>query len=133
MSYLLDTNSWIQFLNGRSESIRRRLESTKPQDIVLCSVVKAELLYGATKSARPAENLAKIRAFVERHISFPFDDGAAQVYGALRARLERLGKPIGPNDLLIASIALAQGATLVTHNTREFSRIEELDLEDWEE
>ena len=132
MSYLLDTNSWIQFLNGRSESIRRRLESTKPQDIVLCSVVKAELLYGAMKSARPAENLAKIRSFIEPHTSFPFDDDAAQVYGALRARLERLGKPIGPNDLLIAAITLVRGATLVTHNTREFSRIEDLALEDWE-
>lgn len=133
MSYLLDTNSWIQFFNGRSESVRRRLESLKPQNIAICSVVKAELLYGAQKSARPAENLARLRSFIEQYTSFPFDDDAAQVYGIIRARLERAGKSIGPNDLLIAAIAIVRSATLVTHNTREFSRIEELDLEDWEE
>jgi tRNA(fMet)-specific endonuclease VapC len=133
MSYLLDTNSCIQFLNGRSEAIRRRLESTQPKEIALCSVVRAELLYGAMKSSRPAENLSRIRSFIEHYSSFPFDDDAARIYGIIRARLERAGKPMGLNDFLIASIALAQGVTLVTHNTREFSRIEELDLEDWEE
>jgi tRNA(fMet)-specific endonuclease VapC len=132
MSYLLDANTWIGFLNGRSENIRRRLESTRPEEIALCSVVKAELFYGAVKSARPTGNLGRIESFVEKFVSHPFDDAAARIYGGIRARLELSGRLIGPNDLLIAAIALARGATLVTHNTREFSRIEELTLEDWE-
>lgn len=132
MSYLLDTNAWIRFLTRRSESIRRRLEATPSRHIVLCSVVRAELLYGAEKSARPEQNLARLR-FLEKFVSFSFDDAAAQVYGRIRARLERAGTPIGPNDLLIAAIALSQGATVVTHNTREFGRVEGLRVEDWEE
>jgi len=132
VSFLLDTNSWIQFLNGRSEKIRHRLASTHPGDIAFCSVVKAELVYGAVKSARPGENIARIQSVAERFESFPFDDDAAQVYGVIRARLERSGRPIGPNDLFIAAIALSRGATLVTHNTREFTRVEGLVLEDWQ-
>jgi tRNA(fMet)-specific endonuclease VapC len=132
MIHLLDANSCIQFLNGRSENVRRRLESTRPQEIALCAVVKAELLYGAIKSARPAENLDRLRAFFKGFISLPFDDASAEIYGDIRVRLERAGTPIGPNDLFIAAIALARGATLVTHNTREFRRVEGLSLEDWE-
>ena len=64
--------------------------------------------------------------------SLPFDDAAAEAYGRLRAELARRGMPIGPNDLMIAAIALAYGFTLVTHNTSEFSRVPGLRLEDWE-
>ncbi len=132
MTYLLDANSCIQFLNGRSENVRSRLESKRPEQIVLCSVVKAELLYGALKSARPAENLDRLGSFFKRFLSLPFDDASAETYGAIRVRLERAGTPIGPNDLFIAAIALSQRATLVTNNTREFGRVEGLLLEDWE-
>jgi tRNA(fMet)-specific endonuclease VapC len=132
MTYLLDTNTCIRYLNGRSENTRQQLEATQPQDIVLCSVVKAELFYGAMKSAKPEENLAKQHRFVSRFVSFPFDDSAAEAYSRIRARLEKLGTPIGPNDLLIAAIAMANDVTLVTHNTREFGRVESLKLEDWE-
>jgi len=132
MSFLLDSNSCIGYLNGRSARVRQHLEAVQPREVVLCSVVKGELFYGAMKSARIAENLARIEAFACRFVSLPLDDAAAAVYGDIRARLERQGRTIGPNDLLIAAIALAHGATLVTHNTGEFSRIEELRLEDWE-
>jgi len=132
MTYLLDTNTCIKYLNGKSENIRQRLETLQPQDIVLCSVVKAELFYGAMKSANPQKNLAKLQPFVSRFVSFPFDDVAAEVYGRIRADLEKLGTPIGPNDLLIAAISIANDVTLVTHNTREFSRVAGLKLEDWE-
>lgn len=132
MTYLLDTNTCIRYLNGRSENIRQQLEATQPQDIVLCSVVKAELFYGAMKSAKPEENLAKQHRFVSCFVSFPFDDRAAEAYCRIRARLEKLGTPIGPNDLLIAAIAMANDVTLVTHNTREFGRVEGLILADWE-
>lgn len=132
MTYLLDTNTCIKYLNGKSENIRQRLEGSQPQDIVLCSVVKAELFYGAMKSANPQKNLAKLQPFVSRFVSFSFDDVAADVYGRIRADLEKLGTPIGPNDLLIAAIGVANDVTLVTHNTREFSRVTGLKLEDWE-
>ena len=131
MIHLLDANTCIKFLNGRSDSIRRRLEAERPENVALCSVVKAELFYGAFKSARPVENLDRLRAFFEKFVSYSFDDAATESYGAIRARLERAGTPIGPNDLFIAAIALSRGATLVTNNTREFSRVPNLLLEDW--
>ncbi|NJN99790.1 MAG: type II toxin-antitoxin system VapC family toxin [Anaerolineales bacterium] len=84
------------------------------------------------KSAKPEENLAKQHRFVSRFISLPFDDNAAEAYSRIRARLEKSGTPIGPNDLLIAAIAVANDVTLVTHNTDEFGRVEGLKLEDWE-
>lgn len=132
MTYLLDTNTCIKYLNGRSEKIKQHLEALQDQDILMCSVVKAELFYGAIKSARPKENLAKQHYFVNHFPSLPFDDQAAEIYAEIRAQLEKLDTPIGPNDLLIAAIALANQVTLVTHNTSEFERVEGLQLEDWE-
>ena len=64
--------------------------------------------------------------------SLPFDDDAAEAYGQIRAKLEKIGKPIGPNDFLIAAIAVANDVRLVTHNTGEFSRVQGLRIVDWE-
>jgi tRNA(fMet)-specific endonuclease VapC len=114
MRYLLDTNVCIRYLNGRSEGVRQQLTQKKPEEIVLCSIVKAELFYGALKSRKPESNLKKQRRFVERFASLPFNDEAAETYSQVRADLEKIGKPIGPNDLLIAAIALANEVTLVT-------------------
>lgn len=132
MRYLLDTNTCIAYLNGRAVGVRRRLQALPPTDVALCSVVRAELLYGARKSTNPSGVLAKLQRFFAPFTSVPFDDAAAQAYGTVRADLERAGKPIGPNDLLIAAIALARGLTLVTHNTGEFQRVAGLTIEDWE-
>ena len=84
------------------------------------------------KSRKPGSNLKKQRRFVEQFVSLPFDDEAAEAYSRIRADLEKIGKPIGPNDLLIAAIAIANDVTLVTHNTGEFGRVKELRIEDWE-
>ncbi|MBC7813991.1 MAG: type II toxin-antitoxin system VapC family toxin [Burkholderiales bacterium] len=132
MKYLLDTNTCIRHLNQRSAAITQRLGAISEAEIVLCSVVKAELYTGAMKSQTPEQTFAKQRAFTERYASLPFDDDAALVYGRIRAMLEKAGTPIGPNDLMIAAIALANDLILVTSNTREFSRIAELQLEDWQ-
>lgn len=132
MRYLLDTNTCIRFLNGTSEPIRRQMEALADRDIALCSVVKAELLYGALKSAKPTQNVERLRPFFQRFVSLPFDDASADVYGEIRSKLENLGTPIGPNDLCIASIAKANNLTLVTHNLGEFQRVGALDVEDWE-
>jgi len=132
MKYLLDTNVCIRYLNGRSKNIRKNIATKRPQDIFLCSIVKAELFYGSMKSDFPDKNLARQKNFVDHFISLPFDDKAAEIYGRVRAQLEKAGTPIGPNDLLIAAIALSNGLTLATANIREFTRVENLVCEDWE-
>jgi tRNA(fMet)-specific endonuclease VapC len=86
----------------------------------------------STNPTDPTETLAVQQLFLSRFVSLPFDDRAAGVYGRVRARLEVRGTPIGPNDLLIAAIALANDVILVTRNLREFSRIDGLLVEDWE-
>ncbi len=132
MRYLLDTNVCIRFLNQTSESIIERLNTISDTDIVVCSVVKAELFYGAMKSNNPTRTLSRQQNFVNRFTSLPFDDQAAMVYARLRANLASLGTPIGSNDLQIAAIAIANNLTLVTHNVSEFSRVMGLSWEDWE-
>ena len=132
MTYLLDTNTCIRYLNGQSDSIRQRFAEISPREMALCSIVKAELYYGSLKSENPERNLGRLSRFFAGFVSLPFDDSAARTYGAIRSTLERSGRLVGPNDLLIAAIALANDATLVTHNVREFSRIEDLRHEDWE-
>lgn len=133
MRYLLDTNACIRYLNDRDSSVARRLRSVSPSDVVLCSVVKAELYFGAYRSSRRESNLALLDEFFGRFVSLPFDDEAAKAYGRIRAQLHAAGALIGPNDLLIAATVLANGLTLVTANTREFGRVEGLRFEDWEE
>jgi tRNA(fMet)-specific endonuclease VapC len=130
--YLLDTNVCIRYLNGRSVTIRERLEVTNVADIVVCSIVKAELFYGANKSKNPQRTLANQQQFLSLFVSLPFDDEAATIYGKIRAYLATQGTPIGANDLQIGAIALAHDLILVTHNTEEFSRVPRLRLEDWE-
>jgi tRNA(fMet)-specific endonuclease VapC len=85
--------------------------------------VKAELIFGASKSAKVHENLERLEQFFQPFQSLPFDDSAAVHYGQLRAVLEREGRPVGANDMMIASIALAYDVTLMTRNMRKFSRI----------
>ncbi len=108
-----------------------RLEQLTPEDITLCSVVKAELLYGAAKSRVSEHTLARLNRFFSVFNSLSFDDRSAVAYGTIRADLEKRGAPIGPNDLMIAAIALATDSILVTHNNREFGRIGNLKHEDW--
>jgi tRNA(fMet)-specific endonuclease VapC len=132
MKYLLDTNVCVRYLNGESEVLRRRLQRTNLKDIAICSVVKMELFYGAMRSNNPDASWRKQQRFLEVLVSLPFDDIASLIAGKVRAQLVNLGTPIGANDLLIASIVLAHNLTLVTHNTREFCRVEKLHIEDWE-
>jgi tRNA(fMet)-specific endonuclease VapC len=132
MTYMLDTNACIRYLNGRAPSIRERLESLEPEDVVVCAVVKAELFYGANRSQNPQRSLERQKHFLQPFLSLPFDDAAATAYAQIRADLAAKGTPIGPNDLLIAAIAVANDVTLVTHNVREFSRVLDLKIEDWE-
>ncbi len=130
--WLLDTNVWITYLNKRSFQIQSRILSVSIEKVLLCDVVKAELYYGAYKSAKQTENLARLERLFSIAHSLPFDAKAARCFGEIRTILERKGTPIGAYDMQIAAIALANHLTLVTHNTKEFSRIPNLTLEDWE-
>jgi len=130
--YLLDTNACIRILNDTSPSLVQRLASHTPSEIRLCSIVKAELLYGARHSQRVTENLKLLIRFFAPFVSLPFNDRCAQHYGQIRAEMVQAGTLIGPNDLLIAAIARPYDLTLVTHNLEEFGRVRDLRLEDWE-
>ena len=132
MRYLLDTNVCVVYLNGRSNAVRDRLISTPIKDMAVCSVVKSELFYGAMRSNNPTKTLERQQEFLERFMSLPFGDESAFLFGQIRARLANAGTPIGAYDLQIAAIALANNLILVTHNTREFERVNGLQLEDWE-
>jgi tRNA(fMet)-specific endonuclease VapC len=131
MKYSLDTNTCIRYLNGRSEGIRRRLPMVPARDIVVCSVVRGELAYGAARSRTPEASAAKHQRFLRPYATLPYDDAAAVVFGRIRAALEAAGTPVGPYDMQIAAIALVHGLIVVTHNVREFGRIEGLPIEDW--
>ena len=129
--YLLDTNIVIALSKGEAEAVRR-LRLLTPESICICSIVLAELMFGARKSERVEQNLRGFAALLEPFASLPFDDRAAQEYGFIRADLQRMGTPIGSNDLLIAAVARAHDCVLVTRNCREFERVVSLRVESWD-
>ena len=132
MTWLLDTNACIRYLNGRSPKLRAKFDGTDPAEICVCSVVKAELFFGAATTNDPVKTLANQRLFLARFSSLPFDDSAAEYYGEIRSDLTRRGLMIGPNDMMIAAICRANNVTLVTHNVSEFGRVPDLAIDDWE-
>jgi tRNA(fMet)-specific endonuclease VapC len=130
MKYLLDTNICIAWTKG-DEAVKTQLMALSPEDVVLCSVVKAELAFSIQKSKSRAKTEHTIRSFTDQFHSLPFDDAAAEKHGVIRAILEQTGKPIGPHDLMIAAIAEAHGLTVVTRNLREFERVPALKVVAW--
>lgn len=131
---LLDISTCVQYFRGRDRGLIRRIQATRADEIRLCSVVITELSYGADHG-RPtflANHLGLLARFLPIFESLPFDDRAAEASGRIRADVAFRGVMIGPYDLQIAAIALVHGLTLVTHNTREFSRIPGLALDDWQ-
>ena len=130
MPYLLDTNILVYAYQNRG-GCRQRLDAHDPAQVHICPINIFEIERGIAKSARPQALRLFLSATLSRHPLAPLDAVAAQCAGQLRATLERQGQPIGPYDLLIAGIALAQGLTLVTHNTAEFARVPGLALADW--
>jgi tRNA(fMet)-specific endonuclease VapC len=131
MSYFLDTNTCIYFLKKRNQDFLAKFNSINANDIKIPAIVVAELYYGALKSTKIDENIASISKFIALYDVVSFDKKYAEIYGEIRKKMESVGNIIGGNDLLIASTVLASGGILVTHNTKEFNRVENLILEDW--
>ena len=127
--YLFDTNSCIALLNGTSPLLAARVRRHRPSEIALPSTVVYELYYGAYKSRQRDRNIDLLDRLLFEIV--PFDAGDARMAGSVRAGLEAAGRPIGPIDTLIAGQALARDLILVTANTREFHRVEDLRCEDW--
>ena len=129
---LLDTNVCIRFLEGRSQPLKQRFQAVPAAEKCLCTIVAAELLYGAAKSQRKAQTLAVVLPFIQCFRMFDFDFNAASHFGEIRADLEAIGSPIGLFYLQIAAIARANNLVLVTGNTAEFGRVAGLTVENWE-
>ena len=130
LRYLLDTNIVIYVLKRRPVEVLATFNANASR-MAISSITLAELLHGAEKSQRVNENLTAIEDFCSRLEVLTYGTKAAQHYGAIRAALEKIGKPIGINDLHIAAHARSEGLVLVTNNLAEFERIPALELENW--
>ncbi len=131
MTSLLDTNICIYLIKQKPKSVLDRFAQHTPGDVGVSSITVAELMYGIAKSSRPMQNRAALAFFLQPLQHMPFSAEAAEMYGKIRATLERNGTPIGPLDTLIAAHALSLDVTLVTNNEREFKRIQGLRIENW--
>jgi len=131
MNRLLDTDTCVYIIRGKQPDVRRRLEACTVGEVCVSSITVAELSVGALKSARPSENTEALKQFLLPLVVLSFGEAAAFEYGNVRTHLEAAGTKIGALDTFIAAHARSVGATLVTNNTREFSRVPGLQLENW--
>ena len=130
LRYLLDTNIVIYVLKRRPLEVLSTFNANASR-MAISAITVAELMHGAEKSSRVSENLTVIEDFCSRLTVLPYGMKAAQHYGAIRSALEKLGQPIGINDLHIAGHARSEGLTLVTNNVSEFARVPALEIENW--
>jgi len=128
--FMLDTNTLIYFFKGMGE-VEENLFSHSPRDIFIPSIVIYELQVGIAKSNNPQKREKQLATLLEQVTVLKFGEREAKASAGIRADLETKGTPIGPIDILIAGSAKAHNLTLVTHNTKEFMRVEGLALKDW--
>jgi len=131
MKAMLDTNICIYIIKRRPQAVLDRFNAFPVGDIGISSITLAELEYGAAKSAQPKKNREALEEFVSPLDVAGFDRDAAEVYGRIRAALERKGLPIGATNMLIVAHALSLGAKLVTNNETEFRQVSGLCVENW--
>ena len=129
MKYILDTNVYIKILKGSSENIKKKYQILKMKILLSLQLFVLNFIMAHLKVE---ETLYSLKLFLHSFNTLAFDDNAAKKCGQIRANLAKEGTPIGPYDLIIASLALSHDLILVTHNTKEFSRIEDLRIEEWE-
>jgi len=131
MKILLDTDICIYTINRRDPKLLERLRAYSIGDVGISAITYAELRFGVENSARAQENIDRLERFLLPLEIVPFDRAAGVFYGRLRAELKRMGLMIGNNDLLIASHALSLNVAIATNNVREFSRVPNLQVEQW--
>jgi tRNA(fMet)-specific endonuclease VapC len=130
LQYMLDTNICVYVIKNYPPTLRERFDSLA-EKLCISSITLAELHFGAEKSARRVENLNAIAQFAARLDVLSFPPKAAAHFGQIRAHVERLGRPVGPLDMLIGAHARAEGLTIVTNNAREFERLPGVQVENW--
>jgi tRNA(fMet)-specific endonuclease VapC len=130
LQYMLDTNICIYVIKNYPPKLRERFNQLAEQ-LCMSSITLAELVYGAEKSSRRLENLQAVEQFTARLEVLAFPSKAAAHFGQIRADVERLGKPVGPLDMLIGAHARAEGLIIVTNNAREFRRLPGVRVENW--
>jgi tRNA(fMet)-specific endonuclease VapC len=130
--YMLDTNVCIALIKHRPNGIRRRLVQLSPDEIGVSGIVAAELWFGVANSQKKKQNSVALADFLNYATVLDWPYRGANLYGKIRAGLQKRGTPIGAMDLLIATHALFLETVLVTNNTREFERVPGLKLENWE-
>ncbi|WP_165251871.1 type II toxin-antitoxin system VapC family toxin [Adlercreutzia sp. ZJ304] len=131
--YLLDSDICINLMRGNLPYTYELMRASEPSLFGVSAISEAELRTGAKKSNHPKKNKLLLERFLAPYRIVPFDSGCAIEYAKIRADLEKRGQKIGPNDMLIAATAIANNATLITGNTREFSRVQGIELENWAE
>ena len=130
--YMLDTDACIALIKNRPEAMRNRLARLSPEEVGISGIVAAELWFGVVHSQKKRQNEAALKDFLDYATLLDWPCEASALYGKIRSGLQKLGKPIGAMDLLIATHALFLDAALVTNNTREFERVPDLKIENWE-
>ena len=131
MKYMLDTNICIYIIKHQPENVIRKFMEHNQDDICISAITYAELAHGVEKSRAREKNRIALMVLLSEIQIVPFDDLAAQIYGEIKADLQKKGMLIGPLDTLIAAHAKTLNLTLVTNNTKEFVRVDGLELEDW--
>jgi tRNA(fMet)-specific endonuclease VapC len=129
--YLLDTNICIYVINKRPPKVMEKISNCVPAEIKISSITVAELEYGASKSSARGKNREALKGFLSPFEIVNFDTKDAEIYGIIRAKLERNGNTIGPYDMQLAAQALRGDYIFVTNNTKEFQKIGKLKLENW--
>ena len=133
MIYMLDTNICINAIKHKPEKVFQKLQEVEPEDVCVSSVTYTELVHGVEKSAAVEKNRLALSLLLANIDIMDFDVNAADHYGKIRAALEKKGTPIGPLDMMIAGHAQSLGLTIVTNNVKEFSRVDNLKIENWAE
>ncbi len=129
--YMLDTDISSYIMKRTNPGVLQRLQQVPVADVCISAVVRCELEYGVQVSPRPRQDQAALDVYLRHVLVLDFPSDAALDYGVIRASLKKTGTMIGANDLLIAAHARCLGLTLVTNNTREFSRVQGLKTENW--
>lgn len=131
LCYLLDTNICIYIAKNKPHSVLEKFEQLAVGEVGMSTITQGELIYGAKKSQHPIKTMKLLDELMSLIPPLPIPTEAGKLYGEIRSKLEKKGKVIGNNDLWIAAHAIALELTLVTNNTKEFSRISQLKLENW--